>query len=81
MISLIISHAEAVEANTHGLEDLIKVLMVTLGDGTRGDLFSLCGYNNRSAVIVGTADKYNVLSQPAEISDIEISRDICAEVS
>jgi hypothetical protein len=55
--------------------------MVTLGDGTRGDLFSLCGYNNRSAVIVGTADKYNVLSQPAEISDIEISRDICAEVS
>jgi hypothetical protein len=55
--------------------------MVTLGDVTRGDLFSLCGYNNRSAVIVGTADKHNVLSQPAEISDIEISRDICAEVS
>ena len=81
MISLIISHAEAVKANTHCLENFIKVLMVTLGDGTRGDLFSLCGYNNRSAVIVGTADKYNVLSQPAEISDIEISRDICAEVS
>ena len=81
MIGLVISHAEAVEANTHGLENFIEVLMVTLGNGTRGDLFSLCGYDDWCSVVVGTADKYNVLSQPAEISDIEVSRDIGAEVS
>ena len=80
MVGFVIGHTEAVKANTHSLEYFIKVLMVALGDGTRRDLLSLGRDDNRSTVVVRSADKNDVLSQPAEISDIEVSRDIGTEV-
>ena len=81
MVRLVIRHAETVKADSHCFENFVEVLVVALGDFTRRDLFRFCGYDDRGSVVVRSADKHDVLSQPAEISDIEVSRDIGAEVS
>ena len=81
VICWIIGHAEPIKTDSHLFENFIEVSMIILGDGTRSCMLSFCCDNDRSSVIVGTADKHDVIAKPAQVADIEVAGNVGPQVA